>query len=56
MIDLINLLYAVLMSGICIAGVIAALFYWYAVSVDLKQTNDFDKKYRESRSDKRINR
>jgi hypothetical protein len=42
-------MYAWLMSGVCIAAIIAALFYWYAISIDLKQKDDFDKKYRESR-------
>lgn len=54
--EIITDVYRWFMSGICIAGVIAALFYWYAVSVDLKQTNDFDKKYRESRLDKDVYR
>ena len=42
-------LYAVLASGIVISMIIAALFYWYMIYIDNKQTDDFDKKYRESR-------
>ena len=51
MIELITSMYEWIMSGICIAGIIAALFYWYAISIDLKKKDDFDKKYRESRKD-----
>jgi len=49
MIELMASMYEWLMSGVCIAAIIAALFYWYAVHIDSKQQNDFDKKYRESR-------
>ena len=49
MMELIADVYAWLMSGVCIAAIIAALFYWYAVHIDSKQQEDFDKKYRESR-------
>jgi high-affinity Fe2+/Pb2+ permease len=49
MIELMASMYAWLMSGVCIAAIIAALFYWYAVHIDSKQQNDFDKKYRGSR-------
>lgn len=48
--DLIDNIYFLVMSGLCISGVIAALFCWYAISVDLKEKDDFDKKYRESRN------
>ena len=47
--ELIDNIYFLVMSGLCISGVIAALFCWYAISVDLKEKDDFDKKYRESR-------
>ena len=39
------------MSGLCVSALIAALLYWYAVYVDLKQKAEFDEKYRESRKD-----
>ena len=54
LIDLIDSLYAIIMSGVCLSLLVAVLFYWYATSVDLKQTDDFDKKYRESRLDKDV--
>ena len=47
--DLIDNLYMLIMSGICISAVIGALICWYMISVDLKQKNDFDEKYRKSR-------
>ena len=47
--DLIDNLYMLIMSGVCISAVIGALICWYMISVDLKQKDDFDKKYRESR-------
>jgi nitrogen fixation-related uncharacterized protein len=49
MIELMTSMYEWIMSGICIAGIIAALFYWYAIHIDSKQQDDFDKKYRASR-------
>ena len=51
MIEFINHLYAFLASGIVISMIVAALFYWYAVYIDSKQQDDFDKKYRESREE-----
>ena len=51
MIEFFKGLYAVLASGIVISMIIAALFYWYAIHMDSKQTDDFDKKYRESREE-----
>ena len=42
-------LYAILASGIVVSMIVAALFYWYMIYIDNKQTDDFDKKYRESR-------
>jgi len=50
MINILENLYGIIMSGVCIAAIIAALFYWYAVHIDSKQQDDFDKKYRESRN------
>lgn len=55
MVEFINSLYDIVLSGVATSLIIAALFYWYAVNADRKK-DDFDKKYRESRSDKRINR
>ncbi len=51
MIEFFKDLYAVLASGIVISMIIAALFDWYAIHMDSKQTDDFDKKYRESREE-----
>lgn len=51
MIELMEEIYRWILSGACIAAVVAALFYWYAVYIDTKQYDDFDKKYRESRKD-----
>jgi hypothetical protein len=53
MVELIQEIYRWILSGVCIAAVVAALFYWYAVYIDIdsKQYDDFDKKYRESRKD-----
>ena len=51
MIEFFKDLYAVLASGIVISMIVAALFYWYMIYVDNKQTDDFDKKYRESREE-----
>ena len=50
MINILENLYGIIMSGVCISAIIAALFCWYAISVDLKEKDDFDKKYRESRN------
>lgn len=49
MIEFFRNLYAFLVTGIVISMIVAALFYWYAVHIDSKQYDDFDKKYRESR-------
>ena len=51
MIELMAEIYRWLLSGVCIAAIVAALFYWYAIHIDNKQYEDFDKKYRESRKD-----
>jgi hypothetical protein len=52
MINILENLYDIVMSGVCISAIIAALFYWYAISVDINDKDDFDKKYRESRKTK----
>ena len=49
MIELMASMYEWIMSGVCIAAIIAAVIYWYMISVDLKQRKKFDKKYRASR-------
>ena len=51
MIEFFRDVYAILASGIVISMIVAALFYWYAIHIDGKQTDDFDKKYRESREE-----
>ena len=51
MIELMVEIYRWLLSGVCIAAIVVALFYWYAIYIDNKQYEDFDKKYRESRKD-----
>lgn len=51
MVELMQEIYRWVLSGVGIAAVVAALFYWYAVYIDSKQYEDFDKKYRESRKD-----
>jgi nitrogen fixation-related uncharacterized protein len=50
-VELIQEIYRWIISGVGIAAVVAALFYWYAVYIDSKQYDDFDKKYRESRKE-----
>jgi hypothetical protein len=52
MIDILENLYAILMSGVVISAVIGALIYWYAISKDINDKDDFDKKYRGSRKTK----
>jgi len=49
--NVIDNIYFLVMSGLCVSALIAALLYWYAVYVDLKQKAEFDEKYRESRKD-----
>ena len=49
MIEFFRDVYAILASGIVVSMIVAALFYWYAVHIDGKKQEDFDKKYRESR-------
>jgi hypothetical protein len=49
MIELMASMYEWIMSGVCVSAIIAALFYWYAISRDMNDKDDFDKKYRESR-------
>jgi energy-converting hydrogenase Eha subunit G len=52
MIDLLENLYGIVMSGITISAVIGALIYWYAISININDKDDFDKKYRGSRKTK----
>ena len=40
--------YAFLVTGAGVTLLVGALLYWYAVHIDSKQYDDFDKKYRES--------
>jgi hypothetical protein len=51
MIETLNNLYAFLVPGAGVTLLVGALLYWYAVHIDSKQQDDFDKKYRESRKD-----
>jgi nitrogen fixation-related uncharacterized protein len=51
MIETLNNLYAFLVTGAGVTLLVGALLYWYAVHIDSKQYDDFDKKYRESRKD-----
>ena len=51
MIETLNNLYAFLITGAGVTLLVGVLFYWYAVHMDSKQTDDFDKKYRESREE-----
>ena len=48
--NVIDNIYFLVMSGLCVSALIAALLYWYAVYVDLKQKAEFDEKYRASRN------
>ena len=41
--------YAFLVTGAGVTLLVGALLYWYAIHIDSKQQEDFDKKYRESR-------
>ena len=43
--------YAFLVTGAGVTLLVGALLYWYAIHIDGKQTEDFDKKYRESREE-----
>ena len=54
MTNILENLYDIVMSGVCISAIIAALFYWYAISRDMNDKDDFDKKYRESRKDNKL--
>ena len=45
--------YAFLVTGAGVTLLVGVLIYWYMIYIDNKQTEDFDKKYRESRNDKR---
>ena len=52
MTDILENLYAFIMSGVCLSLLVAVLFCWYAISKDIKDKDDFDKKYRGSRKTK----
>jgi hypothetical protein len=49
MIDFLNDAYRIIMSGVAISFLIAALFVWYCVYKDMKDREAFDEKYRKSR-------
>ena len=49
MIELLNDLYIIVMSGVAISFLIAALFVWYCVHKDMKEREMFDEKYRKNR-------
>ena len=49
MIEFFEDVYAFLVTGAGVTLLIGVLIYWYMIYIDNKQTNDFDKKYRESR-------
>ena len=49
MTDILENLYAFIMSGVCLSLLVAVLFCWYAISKDINDKDDFDKKYRGSR-------
>jgi hypothetical protein len=51
MIETLNNLYAFLITGAGVTLLVGVLFYWYMIYMDNKQTDDFDKKYRESREE-----
>jgi nitrogen fixation-related uncharacterized protein len=51
MIEFFRDVYAFLVTGAGVTLLVGALLYWYAVYIDSKQYDDFDKKYRESRKD-----
>ena len=49
MIELLNDLYIIIMSGVATSLFIAALFVWYCVHKDMKDRESFDEKYRKNR-------
>jgi hypothetical protein len=51
MIDFISHLYAFLITGAGVTLLVGVMLYWYMIYTDNKQTDDFDKKYRESREE-----
>ena len=53
MIETLNKLYAFFVTGAGVTLLVGVLLYWYMIYTDNKQTDDFDKKYRESRDVKR---
>ncbi len=53
MIEFFKELYAFLVTGAGVTLLVGVMLYWYMIYTDNKQTDDFDKKYRESRDVKR---
>ena len=49
MIELLDDLYQIIISGVAISFLIAVLFVWYCVYRDMKERKMFDEKYRKSR-------
>jgi hypothetical protein len=49
MIELLNDIYIFVISGVAISFLIAALFVWYCIHKDLKESEAFDEKYRKNR-------
>lgn len=49
MIEFMADLYTIVLSGVAISFVIAALFTWYCVYKDIKDKQKFDDKYRKNR-------
>ena len=49
MIEFFKELYAFLVTGAGVTLLVGVMLYWYMTYTDNKQTDDFDKKYRESR-------
>ena len=49
MIEFFKELYAFPVTGAGVTLLVGVMLYWYMIYTDNKQTDDFDKKYRESR-------
>jgi hypothetical protein len=49
MIELLNDIYILAMSGIAFGLLIAVLFVWYCIHRDMKEREMFDEKYRKNR-------
>jgi hypothetical protein len=54
MIEILNDLYRLILSGVAFGFLVAALFVWYCVYRDMKDKEAFDDKYRKSRTIKDI--